>query len=126
MNDTWWAMVGVISMFGAFGLIVLWIKKKNCITEIISQRGVSKMSTATKKIMSLRLPENMFAQLETLADATGRTKSWLTTEALKEYLEREAWQISQIQAAIAEADAGDFMTDEEIAERDKKWGYNAN
>ncbi|MBU2854394.1 MULTISPECIES: CopG family ribbon-helix-helix protein [Acidithiobacillus] len=56
---------------------------------------------------------------------TGRSRSWLAMEAIKEYLEREQWQVSQIREAIAEADAGDFASQEEVAAVFGKWTSRA-
>jgi RHH-type rel operon transcriptional repressor/antitoxin RelB len=77
--------------------------------------------------MSLRVPEDLAETLASLAKATGRTKSYLAVDALREYVEREAWQIAKIQKAVKEADAGDFASDEEVAAlRAKKWARNAD
>lgn len=75
--------------------------------------------------MSMRLPEELSVQLDALAEATGRTKTYLALQALQDYIRREAWQIAEIQQAITEADAGDFATEEEIAALDQKWGLHA-
>ncbi|UVJ45573.1 ribbon-helix-helix protein, CopG family [Pseudomonas sp. LS1212] len=73
-------------------------------------------------MMSLRVPDDLAETLACLAKATGRTKSYLAVDALREYVEREAWQIAKIQKAVEEADAGDFASDEEVAAlRAKKW-----
>ena len=45
---------------------------------------------------------------------------------MREFIEREAWQIAAIQKALEEADAGDFASEEEIAALDAKWGYYAD
>lgn len=76
--------------------------------------------------MSLRLPDELAKQLNSLAEATGRTKSFLAVQAINDFVAREAWQIAEIQKAMAEADAGDFATDEEMRELDAKWGYHAD
>lgn len=76
--------------------------------------------------MSLRLPNDLFDQLGDLAEATGRTKTFLTVQALRNFIDQEAWQITEIKKGIAEADAGDFATDEEMRELDAKWGYHAD
>ncbi len=47
--------------------------------------------------MSMRLPEETSNELAELAKATGRTKSFLAVEAVKEFLAREKWQIEKIQ-----------------------------
>ncbi len=76
-------------------------------------------------VMSLRLPDEMADTLASLAKATGRSKSFLAIDALRDYLAREAWQITEIQRAIEEADAGDFATDEEVEATFRKWGADA-
>jgi len=75
--------------------------------------------------MSFRLPDELADTLENLAKATGRTKSFLALDALKEYLARESWQIADLQRAVEEADAGDFATDTEVASVMRKWKTNA-
>lgn len=77
-------------------------------------------------VMSLRLPDDLSDTLATLARATGRSKSYLALDALREYLAREAWQIGEIQQAISEADAGDFASAEEVSATLNKWGVNAH
>jgi len=75
--------------------------------------------------MSLRLPDELSDTLASLAKATGRSKSYLALDALREYLAREAWQIGEIQQAIVEAEAGDFASTEELSATLKKWNVNA-
>jgi predicted transcriptional regulator len=53
-------------------------------------------------------------QLDKLADATHRSKSYLAGEAIRKYLELESWQIGEIQQALKEADANDFASDDEV------------
>ena len=69
------------------------------------------MDTTT---LTLRLPSAIKEQLDKLADATHRSKSFLAGEAIRRYLDLEAWQISEIQQALSEADANDFASDTEI------------
>ncbi|MBI3523686.1 MAG: ribbon-helix-helix protein, CopG family [Betaproteobacteria bacterium] len=76
------------------------------------------MSTAT---LTLRVPAEIKDQLDRLADATHRTKSYLAGEAIRQYLDLEAWQVGEIQQAIKEADAGDFASTEEVAAIVKKY-----
>lgn len=66
-------------------------------------------------ILTLRVPAEVKQKLDKLADATHRSKSWLAGEAIQRYLDLEAWQIGEIGQALAEADAGDFAGDEEVA-----------
>jgi predicted transcriptional regulator len=77
-------------------------------------------------MMSLRLPDELAAALAELATATGRTRSYLAIEALREYIEREAWQVAKIQKGIEQADAGEFATEEEVAAlRNRDWKKHA-
>ncbi len=75
--------------------------------------------------LTIRLPDDTKQSLERLAGATGRTKSYLALEAIRRYLDEEAWQIAEIQQAVAEADARDFATPAEVKKVLKKWGVNA-
>ena len=72
------------------------------------------MTAMTAKTINVRVPEALYSQLEELARATTRTKSFLTIEALKGYLDTESWQIRDIQEGIKEADAGHFASTEEV------------
>ena len=74
-------------------------------------------------IMSICLPDELADQLKDLAETTGRTKNFLAVQALRNFIEQEAWQVAEIKKAIAEADAGDFATDEEMQALNTKWSY---
>ena len=76
----------------------------------------------TAKTINVRLPEALYNQIEALAKATARTKSYLTTEALTSYVQRESWQIRDIQEGIQEADAGEFATDDQVNAVFTKYG----
>lgn len=76
--------------------------------------------------MSIRLSEEMAQTLASLAEATGRSKSYLTIDALQGYLEREAWQIAEIKKSISEADAGEFASPQEVEAVMSKWTKNAD
>ena len=72
--------------------------------------------------ISIRLPDKLAIQLGALAKETGRTKNALAVQAIKNFVERETWQVAEIKRGLLEADAGDFATDEELAALDAKWG----
>ena len=69
--------------------------------------------TLTRTI-NVRVPEGVYQQLDLLAKATARTKSFVTLEALSSYLETQSWQVKDIEAGISDADQGDFATDAEV------------
>ncbi|MBT9459448.1 MAG: CopG family ribbon-helix-helix protein [Burkholderiaceae bacterium] len=76
--------------------------------------------------MTLRLEDDVKDRLELLADATQRSKSYLAGEAIRVYLESNEWQVREIQAALTEADAGGFASEEEVQALAKKWLPNAD
>lgn len=76
-------------------------------------------------MLAVRLTEEVENQLGKLAKMTGRSKSFYAREAISEYVEREAWQITETLEAIKEADAGDFATDDEMNTLRKKWASYA-
>lgn len=43
---------------------------------------------------------------------------------MEEFVAREAWQITKIEKALKEADAGNFATESELDAMDKKWMRN--
>ncbi len=75
--------------------------------------------------MSVRLDQEIKKRLENLAAATDRSRSFLAAEAIREYVENNEWQIQEIQAALAEADAGDFATEAEVEKFARKWNVSA-
>ena len=74
------------------------------------------------KTINVRLPEALYNQIEELAKATARTKSFLTIDALTTYVERESWQIRDIHEGIKEADAGEFATDDQVKDLFARYG----
>ena len=75
--------------------------------------------------MTLRLDDEVKSRLDRLADATHRSKSFLAAEAIREFVENNEWQIAEIEAALIEADGGDFASDKEVAALAGKWKVNA-
>ena len=79
------------------------------------------MSSAT---MTLRIDNDLKERLEKLAYATHRSKSFLAAEAISEYIKLHEWQIKEIKAGIAEADAGKLIDHSEVVQRwEKKYAH---
>jgi predicted transcriptional regulator len=51
-----------------------------------------------------------------------RSASFLAAEAIAAYVEREEWQIGEVQAGIAELDAGKGFSQKRVAEWVRSWG----
>lgn len=65
-------------------------------------------------VTSLRLPEDLHAQVEALAKATGRTKSYLMTEAISRYVEEESWQLVAVDEGIRSAETEPLTTQDDL------------
>jgi RHH-type rel operon transcriptional repressor/antitoxin RelB len=65
--------------------------------------------------VSVRLPNELKEKMEAYADLTGRTKSFVTMEALSNYLDWRLPQIEDLKAAVIAADRGDFASDDDVS-----------
>ena len=86
------------------------------------KHGIENMSTT----MTVRLEDDVKDRLDVLAAATRRSKSFLAAEAIRSYVEGNEWQIGEVQAALKEADAGDFASDQDMAALAGKWQVGAD
>jgi RHH-type rel operon transcriptional repressor/antitoxin RelB len=76
--------------------------------------------------MTIRLEDGIKDRLDQLATATQRSKSFLAAEAIRVFVESNEWQVGEIQAALKEADAGDYASDQDVANLTTKWRDGAN
>lgn len=66
------------------------------------------------EVMTIRVDRKTKSRLEKLAKAMERTKSYVAAEAISSYIDLNEWQIAEIKAALKEADAGDFATEDQV------------
>ncbi len=71
------------------------------------------MGAADTAIVTVRLDGRLKAKLEALARSTKRSRSYLASEAIAAYVELNEWQISEIEAGIAELDRGQVVSQEQ-------------
>jgi predicted transcriptional regulator len=69
---------------------------------------------ADSKVLTLRLEPKLTKQLDKLAEATQRSRSFLIAEAVRDYIALNEWQVEEIKKAIVEADRGEFASEEEV------------
>jgi len=62
-------------------------------------------------VVTARIDATLKAKLEALARGTRRSKSYLAAEAIAAYVALNEWQIAEIEAGIAELDAGDVVSE---------------
>lgn len=64
---------------------------------------------------TVRLDESTLNALDNLAEKTDRSRNWLVTRAIEDFVALNAWQIGKVEAGLAAANRGEFATDEELA-----------
>ena len=77
------------------------------------------MSSST--VLTLRVDSKLKKQLDRLSRAMNRTRSFVASEAIREYVTLNEWQIEEVKKGIAEAERGDFATDDDVRRVVKKW-----
>jgi RHH-type rel operon transcriptional repressor/antitoxin RelB len=65
-------------------------------------------------VLTLRLDAKLKKHLDRLSKSMNRSRSFVAAQAIQEYVSVNEWQIAEIKKGLAEADAGDFATDEEM------------
>ena len=76
-------------------------------------------------VLTLRLDAKLKKRLDRLSKSMSRSRSFVAAQAIQEYVSVNEWQIAEIKKGLAEADAGDFATDEEVQQVMKKWTRRA-
>jgi len=80
------------------------------------------MNKPETKSISFRLRTEKVDELESLAKATDRPRSWHIEQALEAYLDVQAWQVAQIEHSVAEMDAGKGIPHADIRRELRSWG----
>ena len=65
-------------------------------------------------VLTLRLDAKLKNKLDRLSKSMNRSRSFVAAQAIQEYVSVNEWQINEIKKGLAEADAGDFATEEEM------------
>jgi predicted transcriptional regulator len=63
---------------------------------------------------TVRVLEDTAEKLDELAIKMDRSRSFLAAKAIEEFVAREAWQLAEIEAGLAEANRGEFASEEEV------------
>ena len=70
---------------------------------------------------TVRLETNTLKALDRLAEKTERSRTWLVTRAVEDYVALNEWQVAKIEAGIKAADRGEFAPDEDISRLRRKF-----
>ena len=63
---------------------------------------------------TVRILEETSEKLDELAVKMDRSRSFLAAKAIEEFVAREAWQLAEIEAGLAEANRGEFASEAEV------------
>lgn len=74
---------------------------------------------ADRYVLSVNTKPEIRDRLDRLAAVTRRSKSFLANEAIERYLATEEEFVDRIEARMAEAEAGEFITSDELRSRFK-------
>ena len=65
-------------------------------------------------VFTVRISPEKQRQLDALAQVLDRSRNWVVSDAIDQYLDVQAWQIAQIRHGVEEADRGELVSHEEV------------
>ena len=74
-----------------------------------------------KQTISFRLESEKVSALDALADSLDRDRTYLLNEAVQAYLELQQWQLDEIRAGLADADAGRVVDHQKVRALAARW-----
>ena len=78
------------------------------------------------KATTIRMEGTMLDRVDSLAKSVHRSRTWVINQAVEQFLSYEEWFVREIEAGIKDAEAGNFASHEEVAQRFANWDVNAN
>lgn len=72
-------------------------------------------------VMTLRLEPELREQLDQLAKAQRRSRSFIAAEAIREYVTANEWQVEEIRKGLEEANRGNFASQRQVRRTMRKW-----
>ncbi|HZM12425.1 MAG TPA: ribbon-helix-helix protein, CopG family [Candidatus Limnocylindrales bacterium] len=78
--------------------------------------------SSTEKTISFRADADKIDELDALAAAQDRSRSYLINEAIRNYVELHAYQDALVREGLAEMRQGRVVSHEEVVRRLKKTG----
>ena len=64
---------------------------------------------------TIRVPDEVADRLDQIAQKLDRSRSYMAAQAIEDFVSREEWQLEEIEAGLAEAESGEFASEEELA-----------
>ena len=67
-----------------------------------------------KALLTVRMDDDRLKSLDKVAEGLDRDRTYVVTQAIDAYLDVHKWQVAYIEAALREAQAGDFASTAEV------------
>lgn len=80
--------------------------------------------TSRAMTFTVRVPPELVDRLNLITETTDRSKAYVGVQALREYITREADFIESVKEGLAEAERGEFASDEQVAATFAKYGVS--
>ncbi len=77
-----------------------------CQTTIVEVPREPRRIPMTLKATSVRLDEETLQRVGQMAEAMDRPRAWLMAQAIKQFVDREAWFVDEVEQGIKAADEG--------------------
>lgn len=61
---------------------------------------------------TIRVPDEVADRLNQIAQKLDRSRSHMAAQAIEDFVSREEWQLAEVEDGIAEADRGEFASDD--------------
>jgi RHH-type transcriptional regulator, rel operon repressor / antitoxin RelB len=77
--------------------------------------------------LTIRLDDSAKERLERLAESMARSKSYIVSHAIQDYLDLNEWQVKAIKKAVSDAESPDakFAAHEDVSAWLDTWGKEA-
>lgn len=73
-------------------------------------------------LISVRVSKDTAKRLESLAESTDRSKSYIAAQAIEEYLELHEWEIKAIEEGTKDVEEGRTVPHSKVKEWLQSWG----
>ncbi len=70
---------------------------------------------------TVRVADETAGKLDQLAEKMERSRAYVVQQAIEDYVDRQTWQLAEIEAGLAEAKRGEFASSAEVADILKKY-----
>lgn len=78
---------------------------------IMNQRKLDAMTAA----FTVRVSDETADKLNQIAEKLDRSRAYMAAEAIEAFVEQQEWQLAEIEAGLAEANRGEFASDDDVA-----------